>query len=243
MNKKRIIIGTLVSCLLCVIPALCVDVPEFSEGMAAYKRGDYTTALRLFALCAAHRKPMEPRALTMLGHMSLHGEGTERNEKVALKLYRRAAEIGFPLAQTQVGVMYREGIGVKQDIVKALQWFRKAAEQGDGGAMVLIGYIYYDGQGVPQNYAEALKWFRRATKERISEAMDMLGIMYYFGHGVVENYVMAHMWFNIATAHGLAETGGKRDSLAKFMTSEQIADAQRRALEWMEKNKEISESP
>jgi TPR repeat protein len=66
-----------------------------------------------------------------------------------------------------------------------------------------------------------------------------LGSMHYNGQGVPQDYLQAHMWYNLA-ASGLTgddrEAAVKnRDLLAKTMTSEQIAEAQRLAREWKPK--------
>ena len=48
----------------------------------------------------------------------------------------------------------------------------------------------------------------------------------------LQDYVLAHMWFNLAAAQGEKVATDLRDSLAKKMTSAQIAEAQKLASEW-----------
>jgi len=59
--------------------------------------------------------------------------------------------------------------------------------------------------------------------------------MYANGQGVPQNYVEAHMWFNLAAAQSSGENRDRyvkaRDDLAERMTAEQLAEAQRRALD------------
>ncbi len=43
------------------------------------------------------------------------------------------------------------------------------------------------------------------------------------------------MWLNLAAASGIDVSSKARDLVAKEMTSEQIAEAQKMAREWMEK--------
>lgn len=52
----------------------------------------------------------------------------------------------------------------------------------------------------------------------------------FYGHGVRQDYVTAHMWLNLAAARGWPAEAG-RDDVAKKMTPQQIADAQKRARE------------
>jgi uncharacterized protein len=62
--------------------------------------------------------------------------------------------------------------------------------------------------------------------------------MYYNGNGVLEDYAKAHMWFNLVVVNG-SENGGKAgDLIVKEMTSDQIAEAQKMAREWMEEHEE-----
>jgi TPR repeat protein len=67
-----------------------------------------------------------------------------------------------------------------------------------------------------------------------------LGLMYDNGAGVPQDYVQAHLWFNLAASH-LAKVqernsaASARDALAKRMTPEQIAEAQRLARDWKPK--------
>jgi TPR repeat protein len=56
--------------------------------------------------------------------------------------------------------------------------------------------------------------------------------MYEWGYGVPQDYAQAHMWFNLAGASGDADAIKKRDTIARKMTPDQIAEAQRLAREW-----------
>jgi TPR repeat protein len=100
----------------------------------------------------------------------------------------------------------------------------------------------FHGWGVPQDYAEAVKWYRKAADQGLPPAQSNLAGMYYFGRGVPQDYVRAHLWFNLAAAgYTASETDRRdfavksRDELAKKMTSEQIAEAQKLAREWKPK--------
>ena len=109
--------------------------------------------------------------------------------------------------------------------------------------------MYNNGEGVQQDYAEAVNWYRKAAEQGDAFGQSNLGFMYELGNGVPQNYVLSHMWFNLAAAHSqndFADYGNMadimyeqtksdaemRDELAKKMTPEQIAEAQRLAQEW-----------
>ena len=92
---------------------------------------------------------------------------------------------------------------------------------------------------MPQDYAEAARWYRRAAEQGDAQAQYNLGLAYARGEGVTQNPVEAHMWFNLAAARFPAnDTRNRtaavknRDTVASEMSSEQLAEAQKRAREW-----------
>jgi uncharacterized protein len=60
--------------------------------------------------------------------------------------------------------------------------------------------------------------------------------MYKYGDGVLQDNVYAHMWANIAASLGSEKGKENRDNVAKKMTAEQIAEAQKLARECVNKN-------
>ena len=52
-------------------------------------------------------------------------------------------------------------------------------------------------------------------------------------HGVTCDLVEAHKWFNIAASRGHAEASLCRADISEEMTAREIAEAQRRAREWL----------
>ena len=124
----------------------------FDEGLAAYNRGDYATALREWRPLAAQGNAA---AQYNLGLMYDKGHGVAQFYAEAAKWYHRAAEQGVVAAQHNLGVMYYQDQGVVQDYAEAVKWFRKAAMQGHASAQYNLGVMYRKGQGVPQDDAEA----------------------------------------------------------------------------------------
>ncbi|MCW5750373.1 MAG: SEL1-like repeat protein [Alphaproteobacteria bacterium] len=59
-----------------------------------------------------------------------------------------------------------------------------------------------------------------------------LGLDYSTGRGVPVDLVEAHKWLNLAAMDGNEEARRLRAEIARDMTAEEIADAQRRAREW-----------
>ncbi|MFN4223167.1 MAG: hypothetical protein ACK4F2_12855, partial [Novosphingobium meiothermophilum] len=61
-----------------------------------------------------------------------------------------------------------------------------------------------------------------------------LGVAYSTGsHGVPCDMIEAHKWFNLAAVGGHEEAACCRADVAEEMTAREIAEAQRRAREWL----------
>ncbi len=144
---------------LALIAALCagftlgLTAPAWAgvdEGVAAYKRGDYATALREFRPLAERG---DAKAQYGLGVMYLNGQGVPQDSAEVVKWHRKAAEQGYAKAQYNLGFMYINGLGVPRDYAEAAKWYRKAADQRDAKAQYILGVMYINSLGVTQDYA------------------------------------------------------------------------------------------
>lgn len=93
------------------------------KGTAAYKRGDFATALNEFLAAA---KNGEARAEFSLGLMHLRGQGVKRSNAKAMDWLRKAAERGDGEARMVLGDLYGRGQPPQRDYVKSLMWFELA---------------------------------------------------------------------------------------------------------------------
>lgn len=64
-----------------------------------------------------------------------------------------------------------------------------------------------------------------------ADALFKLGMMYCIGAD--QDYVTAHQWFNLAALKGSDAARQYRRELAGEMTAAQVAEAQRRARDWL----------
>jgi len=217
---------------------------DFQDGMNAYLRRDYKTAFRIFKSLAEQGDAM---AQLQLGELYETGIGVSQDYTEAAKWYRKASEQGEFHASQQLFLMYFEGRGIPKDVAKAKKWARKAneqekayvlkfyrkeAERGKAYAQFELGKMYAKGKDVPQDYSEAVKWYRKAAEQGHGSAQNNLGVKYSEGKGIPQDYVEAHKWFNIAGAKGIESARRNRDEIEKFMSPEQIAEAQKRAGDW-----------
>ncbi len=133
----------------------------FDEGLAAYRKGDYATALRELRPLANQGDAV---AQFNLGVSYANGEGVTQDAREAVRWYQKAADQGNANAQFNLGVSYANGEGVTKDARAAVRWYQKAADQGDADAQFNLGWMYRNGQGVTQDAAEAVRWYRRALQ-------------------------------------------------------------------------------
>ena len=173
----------------------------FDEGMAAYEKGDYKTAIAEFRPLA---EKGDADAQFSLGVMYKEGQGVPQDYKQAVSWIRKAAKQGHARAQYSLGVMYYIGQGVPQDYKQAVSWSRIAAEQDFANAQTNLGVMYKEGQGVPQDAKQAVSWFRKAAEQGDAEAQYDLGVMYYIGQGVTQDNKRALSWFRKAAEQGHA---------------------------------------
>lgn len=110
------------------------------------------------------------------------------------------------------------------------------AEQGDASAQHKLGLMYYHGKGVNVSYIQAAKWFRRAAEQGVPNAQFWLGAMYELGRGVQPDDVTAYQWMILGTAQGYEGGEMNKTNLAKRLTLSQIAEAENRAAQCLERN-------
>jgi TPR repeat protein len=148
---------------LSFVASLAADSLE--DAVAAYRRADYATALRLYGSLAHQGLDV---AQFNLGLMYDNGQGVSKDEAEATKWYRLAADQGRADAQYQLGHLYYK----QTNYAEAVRWFRLAADQGRADAQSNLGAMYAEGDGIPQDLAQALKWFILAAAQNHREAIE-----------------------------------------------------------------------
>jgi len=121
---------------LVVIP---VYADDFQDGIDAYKRKDYKTALEKLKPLAEQGNAI---AQHRLGIMYERGRGIVQDCLEAVKWYGLSAEQGHAGAQFRLGVIYYYGKGVAQDFKEAVKWYWLSAKQGHTQAQTQLGLIF-----------------------------------------------------------------------------------------------------
>jgi uncharacterized protein len=118
--------GILTGVVLAAMLAGGAAAGPLEDAWAAYRRGDYATALQLWRPRATQGVAL---AQNNLGLMYYDGQGVPQDYREAAKWYRLAAEQGNATAQSNLGSMYYSGEGVPQDYVQAYMWVSLAASR------------------------------------------------------------------------------------------------------------------
>jgi TPR repeat protein len=132
---------------------------DLSSGISAFEAKHFSTASRLLSPLAEEGSA---EAQFRMAIMAQNGLGMVRNDDLAYKYMRAAAEQNYPLALHGLGFMYLEGECVEKDPAEAAKWFHKAADEGMTGSMTTLALMYRDGNGVEKNEEEANRLFKLA---------------------------------------------------------------------------------
>lgn len=122
-----------------------------------------------------------PVAAHWLGLCHLNGfrgvtcQGIAKNDALALRWMRTAADRGERGAMFEYGMQLERGTFVSKDEAQALVWWRRAAEFGFPQAMFYVGMCYGLGtNGMPRDKQQYLEWLRRAAAAGDVSARDEL---------------------------------------------------------------------
>ena len=155
----RKLIGLLIVGALLSIGQVASAGP-LEDGLAAAKRGDHATALKLFRPLAEQGDVV---AQSMLGSFYWSGVGVRQDYAESMKWYLKAAEQGDAMAQYGVAIMHDNGQGVRQNYQRAMSWYQRAADQNLDAAKINLGIMFGRGQGVKRDLVRAYMWLDLAA--------------------------------------------------------------------------------
>lgn len=196
MTVKHVSRG-MVAILLVVAMAASAAAGPLEDGVAAYRKRDWATALRLLKPLAEQGNAA---AEERLGRLYERGKAVPQNYRTALDWYQKAADQGDAEAQGHLGFIYRSGALGPPDYALALKWYRQSAEKNVAVAQVGLGFMYKGGEGVPPDDAAAANWFRKAVQKGDAMAELSLAWMYRYGKGVPKDLNEAQRLLGLAAA-------------------------------------------
>lgn len=200
------------------------------QGLAAYDRADYATALKELTPLAERG---QVHAQYRLAKMANLGQGMPVAKKEAARWFHLAAEQGLAAAQSALGYLCLVGEGVSQNNDLALKWTRMAAVQGDATAQFNLSMMQGEPFGIQKNPAESLKWLHKAADQRHVGALNTLGSIYERGlAGAGPKPVFAHVLFAASAEKGDASAVAKRKALETGMSAKDIQASRALARQW-----------
>ncbi len=113
------------------------------------------------------------------------------------------------------------------DYRTSVEEWRPLAEAGDPEAQVALASLYLDGLGVARDQVEGARWYRLAAEQGEPVAQLNLGDLYSRGQGVPRDLAQAYLWLSLAAAQGRAWAERRRQDLARTMSGEDLAAAER----------------
>ncbi|KAF9168383.1 hypothetical protein DFQ26_009006 [Actinomortierella ambigua] len=157
--------------------------------------------------------------------------GATKNDQLAFKWYRRAADQGNADAQYQLGELLNLGRVAGRSHIGAIPWYFKAANQGHASAQTALGWAYQYGRGVEVNEIESDYWYLKAAMQGHTKAHRILagqnrrrvesisrcrlaaeqgskndqfslGLMHMHGRGMEQDNLKAVQWFRKAAEQG-----------------------------------------
>ena len=161
------------------------------------QRQDYDNALRYYQMAAEENFPdaLERLAEAYLGD----NLGLEKDEKIALKLFKKSARLGNAAAQYNLGMAYACGYyGLKANREKAVFWLKKSAKGENPMACLQLGLYYYYTVKTEKSYKNAFDLFTNAFNLGEKEAIVNIGLCHLQGNGTKENKKEAVKCFKIA---------------------------------------------
>ena len=115
-----------------------------------------------------------PQEQFILGYMYEKGIMLEKNYEKALKLYQKAANLGYPDAQNNIALMYGKGLGIEKNYEIARNYLEIAASNGSINALENLAEMYEIGMGVEPNVETALNLYEEAAAKGSKYALRQI---------------------------------------------------------------------
>lgn len=120
-----------------------------------------------------------------------NGEGVDKDYKISLSYYLKAANMGYNLAEYEVAYAYRNGFGTDEYPKLTFEYYKKAYEHGNRLAINGYAWCLTNSYGTDNDYNLAFQLFKEGEGFNIKECIANLGWCYYYGNGVGKDLVKA----------------------------------------------------
>lgn len=171
------------------------QVSEYMQGLRVHDDREHAVSQQQISKLAAEAQQGDAMSMAGMGYAYQHGLGVEKNEKLAVQWYQRAAEYGEHEYYSAIGDLYRdygqdsgrgffgdirammggsEAGALQKDNRIARQWYEKGIQYPDEDwrSFVALGEMYRDGDGgLEKDMTKANAYYNRGMfiKQRIDE--------------------------------------------------------------------------
>lgn len=112
---------------------------------------------------------------------ALMEQPTGKNQTIAARYYKKAAELGDSWGAYKYANMLFDGTGVPKDVPAAVGFYDQAASKGNPWAQYRLGEIYVDGTGVAKDPERGRALLEKASQQKNAWAQYRLGDIYLNG--------------------------------------------------------------
>jgi len=168
-----------------------------SEGLDAYRQGNYNEAASLLA----DPSSKDPIVAYYMGRMRIYGYGQLKNNTLAIRHFKQAASVGYLPAED---IMARYTLLEENNPSEALTWFKKAADANDVSAQMYCASAYLFGVGVNKNPDLAKRYYILAARNGNAIAQYTLAASFLETHQSA-NKKLGLIWLNKSLLQGNPE--------------------------------------
>jgi hypothetical protein len=159
----------------------------------------------------------------------------EKDNVKAVQWLSKSHEQGLLWATFQLGKMYQKGKGVERNFLQALKCFERALAKLDSWSFYGKELKY----ATDELYRVINKENLRIRNDLWSSLIEIRSLTFYqigLDNATVQNYTEAYLWILLAGLEG-RDVHRDKKVLAKIMTEEQIAAANKQAVEFLRKRR------
>jgi len=180
------------------------NVKDFGRAASYYRKG----------IELACSDSSAPECMVELAKLYEEGQGLEKNEAEAFKLFQMAADAGFPPAFPRLAMCYYTGAGVQQDDSRCLELVSCTSDLSE--SQLVLSFLYSEGRGVEKDEAKALQLLRDAAQSS-DIAMHILGNMHLSGQNVEQDSAAAFRYLKQASDLDFGESALEQLRQAPFV--------------------------
>ncbi|GBC17272.2 kinase-like domain-containing protein [Rhizophagus irregularis DAOM 181602=DAOM 197198] len=132
-----------------------------------------------------------PQYIFFLGFLYYNGIIVDKDNDEAFKLFSKASEDNYNIAQVYLSKCYQTGVGTEINSDLAINCLNNSIKNNSICGQLYLGNLYEDGKGTNVDLNKAFYWYERAANHGNLSALYHLGECYEFGDGIEKDEIKA----------------------------------------------------